>query len=87
LGYGIVSECMANQTALIYTSRGQFREYPILRRAVNQYLPSAEIKLEDLKKGRWLDAFTSLLNRDFPPKPDCSGAETVADKLIEKANL
>ena len=27
-GYGIISECIANDTALLYTSRGDFREYP-----------------------------------------------------------
>ena len=31
-GYGIVSECVANQTALLYTSRGRFVEYDALRR-------------------------------------------------------
>ena len=29
-GYGIISECLANDTALLYTSRGDFREYPVL---------------------------------------------------------
>ncbi|NIQ96250.1 MAG: hypothetical protein GWN87_20165, partial [Desulfuromonadales bacterium] len=27
-GYGIVSECIANDTAVLYTSRGRFREQP-----------------------------------------------------------
>ena len=26
-GYGIISECIANDTALLYTSRGHFAEY------------------------------------------------------------
>ncbi len=28
-GYGIVSECVANGTALLYTSRGRFIEYDL----------------------------------------------------------
>ena len=87
LGYGIVSECIANRTALIYTPRGQFREYPILHHAVYQYLPSAEIKQEELEDGRWLNAFTSILNREFQQKLECGGAEFVADSLIEAINL
>ena len=31
-GYGIVSECLANGTALLYTARGRFAEYPVLVR-------------------------------------------------------
>ena len=29
-GYGIISECIANQTAMLYTSRGHFAEYDVL---------------------------------------------------------
>ena len=28
-GYGIISECVANDTALLYTSRGDFIEYDV----------------------------------------------------------
>ncbi len=28
-GYGIISECVANETALLYTSRGRFAEYEV----------------------------------------------------------
>ena len=31
-GYGIISECVANDTALLYTSRGHFVEYDVLVR-------------------------------------------------------
>ncbi len=36
-GYGIISECIANDTALLYTSRGDFREYPVLVEAMPKY--------------------------------------------------
>ena len=29
-GYGIVAECLANGTAMLYTSRGRFREYDVM---------------------------------------------------------
>ena len=29
-GYGIVSECLANGAAILYTARGRFAEYPVM---------------------------------------------------------
>ena len=29
-GYGIIAECLANDTAIVYTSRGEFAEYDVL---------------------------------------------------------
>ena len=37
-GYGIISECLANDTALLYTSRGDFREYQVLVDAMPTFL-------------------------------------------------
>ncbi len=37
-GYGIVSECIANETAILYTSRGQFVEYEVLVAEMPRYL-------------------------------------------------
>src|SRR5436190_22111170 len=47
-GYGIISECIANDTALLYTSRGDFREYHVLVDAMPQYLRCAFIDHDDL---------------------------------------
>ena len=35
-GYGIVAECIANGTSLVYTSRGRFAEYPRLVEGIEQ---------------------------------------------------
>ena len=37
-GYGIISEAIANDAALLYTSRGQFVEYDVLVREMPRYL-------------------------------------------------
>src|SRR5437868_2137988 len=37
-GYGIISECIANETAIVYTSRGRFPEYDVLVREMQRYL-------------------------------------------------
>ena len=55
-GYGIISECAANGTALLYTDRGRFCEYDVLVREMPRYLEAAFIGQEDLLAGRWRDA-------------------------------
>ena len=37
-GYGIIAECIANDTALLYTSRGRFAEYDVMVREMPRYL-------------------------------------------------
>ncbi len=81
-GYGIVSECIANRTALVYTPRGRFREYPLLEEAVRTHLPSVEIAEEDLKTGRWLDGCREAVCKRMPPEMDCNGATRIARLLI-----
>lgn len=51
-GYGILSECIANDVPMIYTDRGNFREYPVLVEGIKKYLPaSLFMSNEDLKNG------------------------------------
>lgn len=50
-GYGIILECIANDTALLYTSGGDFREYPVLVEAMPKYLRCAFIERDDLFAG------------------------------------
>ncbi|MEA1929101.1 MAG: hypothetical protein U9N73_12915, partial [Candidatus Auribacterota bacterium] len=82
-GYGILSECVANRTKMLYTSRGEFREYPILVEGVKKHLPNAFISQEKLKTGDFKDELFQLLDQPdtFSPLP-VNGAETVAD-IIE----
>lgn len=84
LGYGIVSECIANRTALIYTPRGRFREYPILAEGIKDYLPSISIESKDLEGGEWLAQAHRLKALPFPPAPDCSGAETIVARILAR---
>ena len=55
-GYGIVSECIANGAALLYTSRGRFMEYDVFVAEMPRVLRCREISQEDLFAGRWADA-------------------------------
>ena len=81
-GYGIISECIANETAIVYTSRGRFAEYDVLVREMPRYVRCAFIDQETLRAGRWRDAAESAVNAPPPPeRPRTDGAETVADMM------
>ena len=52
-GYGIIAECAAHQTAILYTSRGHFVEYEVLVREMPRYVRSQFIPQEALFAGEW----------------------------------
>ena len=82
-GYGIISECIANGTALLYTSRGDFREYQVLVDAMPKYLRCAFIDHDDLFAGHWRSHLDRLLDQPEPPiRPPVNGAEVAADILL-----
>jgi L-arabinokinase len=81
-GYGIISECIATGTAMLYTSRGEFREYDLLVKALPGYVRSRFIAQDDLFAGRWREALTSLMALPAPPlRMATDGAEVVAGVL------
>jgi hypothetical protein len=84
-GYGIISECIANDTALLYTSRGDFREYPVLVEAMPKYLRCAFIDHDDLFSGNWAPHLDRLLAQPPPPeKPATNGAQIAAEIIQQE---
>jgi L-arabinokinase len=82
-GFGIVAECLANETALVYTSRGAFREYDVLVREMPSFLRCAYISQDDLFAGRWRAALEEArLSPPPPTRPPTNGAEVVADRIV-----
>jgi hypothetical protein len=82
-GYGIVAECMAGGTAILYTSRGHFREYDQMVRDFPCYLRSRFISQDDLFAGHWLDALNALRRQPAPSDHlDSDGAERAVDELV-----
>ena len=65
-GYGIISECIANGAALLYTSRGHFAEYDVLVSGMPRFLRCRFIAQDDLLAGRWTDAIDALLVTAHP---------------------
>jgi L-arabinokinase len=81
-GYGIVSECVANETAIVYTPRGDFAEYPVLVRHIERWLRHAFIDQADLLAGRWRRSLAAAASCAAPAdRPPTNGAEVIADKI------
>jgi hypothetical protein len=83
-GYGIIAECISAPTAMLYTSRGSFREYDLLVSEMPRYLRCRFISHDDLFAGRWHQALDSVLAQPDPPETIAvNGADVVADKISE----
>lgn len=81
-GYGIVSECLANETRILYTERGDFAEYPYLVEGLHRYGVAAHIPNEALESGQWAPYLDALVARPRRPCPlPANGAEVVTAKL------
>jgi L-arabinokinase len=78
-GYGIVSDCLANRTPVLYTTRGEFAEYAPLVAGLERFGVAAFIGNQDLLAGNWRDCLDRLLRRpsSWPDLP-ANGAEVAA---------
>ena len=84
-GYGIISEAIANDAALLYTSRGHFVEYDLLVKEMPRYLRARFIEQDDLLRGNWTDALEKLLQQPAPPEtPALNGAEIAAAEILRQ---
>jgi hypothetical protein len=67
-GYGIVSECIANGTALLHAPRGRFVEQEVFLEKMPRVLRCRAIPEDDLRAGRWEDAIAAFLAQAPPPE-------------------
>jgi L-arabinokinase len=82
-GYGIIADCIANGTALLYTSRGRFAEYPVLVSEMPRYLRCGFIDQDALLTGRWREALDRLSSDPPPPvRPDTEGGRVIAEMIL-----
>jgi L-arabinokinase len=83
-GYGIISEAIANDTAVLYTSRGHFPEYDVLIEEMPKYVRSAFISHDDLFAGKWESHLDKLRAQPkLKKKPETNGADVAADILLK----
>jgi len=83
-GYGIVSDCLAHGTPMIYTDRGDFPEYPILVDAMKEHLPVAYLSSQELYSGRWDHAMAEIRRHARRPvNLGTDGADVCARIILE----
>lgn len=86
-GYGIISECVANDTAMLYTSRGRFVEYDVLVECLPRVARSRFISQDDLFAGAWRAHLDAVVAQPPPPeRPRTNGAEVAAGAILEMLN-
>jgi hypothetical protein len=83
-GYGIISDCLANGTAMLYTPRGRFPEYDVMVREMPNFLRSRKLELEDFEQGRWKEALDELAGAPAPPEQPATDGADVAARMISR---
>lgn len=84
LGYGIVSECIANRTPIMYTSRDSL-EHDALAQGLKRYAHSYFMPREDLLQGNWKIHLNSFFQTEYKwPEIRVDGAEVVSRKILKR---
>jgi len=85
LGYGIVTECLANETPMLAGHRDDFPESHVFLERLGQLIPFVSVDKEGLLSGEWEDGLSELFAKErvFKKIP-VHGAE-VAAQIILKA--
>jgi len=79
-----VSECVANGTALLYTSRGRFAEYDVMLAEMPRLLRCRYLAPRDLLAGNWGGAIEALLAQPPPTgQTRVDGAAVAASMILE----
>lgn len=82
-GYGIVSDVIGHRVPSLYTSRGDFPEYPFLVQALEQWATCEFIPQEELLAGEIGPYLERLLEKEpnWPPVP-LNGAQIAAEEIM-----
>ena len=82
-GYGIISEAIANDAALLYTSRGHFVEYDVLVKEMPQVSASEVHRAEGLAERELERGAGAAAQQPAPPeKPALNGADVAAEEIL-----
>ena len=87
LGYGLVSECIATQTRLVWPPRVGFAEDDVMENEATRVVPMMQIGLEDYRAGRWGRYLRAAM--ELPASADViptDGAEFCAEFLANILN-
>ena len=88
-GYGIVTDCIVNHKPLVYAERPDFREYPFLKEAVEEYGMGECISQETLYSGKVGGALERALGMAWRPRKTMwhDGAAQITNMLWELLKL
>ncbi len=81
-GYGIVSECAANGTRMLYTDRGPFREYDVIVDQMQEMITSIYIPRRDFSSGNWGSYLEKILSLPATPPVKAEGATRAAELIL-----
>lgn len=82
-GFGILSDCIANQKPIVYVPRDDFNEAYLLEEAIGKYTSFARIEAEDLYAGNWLRSLEQArAGRPLLPPPPQDGAAQIARRIL-----
>lgn len=80
LGYGIVADCLAAHTPLIFPPRLDWAEHDLLVGGLQGVLPALNMPMEDFKNGEWATQVTQFLSKPMVwGDVDTGGAIIAAD--------
>lgn len=83
-GYGIISECLANETPILYTSRTGFLEYDILVKAIEDLQQGLLIPQNDFFAGEWEPYLSQIFTqKNIRYDQPVNGAEIAAQIILE----
>ena len=86
-GYGIVSECIVNQTPLMYTFRKDFQEFYPLQQGLEKYAMTEFVPLPEFLAGDWNTPLQGLLEREPNwPQINKNGVDVVVEQLSSFLN-
>lgn len=89
LGYSTVAECVSLGTPIMYISRDDFKEYPVLEAGLKKYIGSYLIPGTDFFSGNWkkhLDTFCAALAEKREPAACPSDGDAVAAQIVYNFN-
>ena len=87
-GYGILSDCVANGAAMLYTPRGRFAEYDVMVREMPGLLRCRRLEPDAFAEGRWNEGLLELAALPAPPvQPRTDGGEVAAALMAERLSV
>ena len=82
-GFGIVSDCIANDKPIVYVPRDDFAEAYLLEDAIQRYTAWSRIEPAALSSGHWLPSLEQARQRrPAQPPPAQNGAAQIAQRIL-----